>query len=361
MNNGILLTRLLEVLYLISTFLCLSMVIAHQLRISHWLVRMFDFPVKQMVIIQLALSFIMYLSVFDGSLLLHIIPMITGFVCVALLSYTIWPYTILHPKDIKSTSAEHGESIKFLSANVYMENDQYTRLFKLVEKEDPDCLLLLETDANWSNAALGLDQKYPFQIKYPLANTYGLLFYSKLKIIDHEIRFLLKDDIPSIRAVLQTNEGKEIIYYGLHPEPPSPTESDTSTPRDIELLKIAKEVKAIDKPIVCAGDFNDVAWSHTSRLFRRYSGLLDPRIGRGSFSTFHTKLPFFRWPLDHFFLSAHFTLNQMAVLPSIGSDHFPILIDVNLNLFEQQEKPSPEADDIDEVKEVLSKSTDVEQ
>src|SRR5687768_2298680 len=61
-------------------------------------------------------------------------------------------------------------------------------------------------------------------------------------------------------------------------------------------------------------------------LFQDASGLLDRRVGRGSYNTFHAKLPFLRFPLDHCFHSSHFRLVDFRRLAYYGSDHFPVFI-----------------------------------
>ena len=71
---------------------------------------------------------------------------------------------------------------------------------------------------------------------------------------------------------------------------------------------------------------NDVAWSHSTHLFQRISGLLDPRIGRGFYSTYNANWSLLRWPIDHAFFDQSFMLLDLQVLDDIGSDHFPLYI-----------------------------------
>ena len=104
---------------------------------------------------------------------------------------------------------------------------------------------------------------------------------------------------------------------------------------------VAKQAKGCKLPVVVAGDLNDVAWSYTTELFMKTSGLLDPRRGRGFFNTFHAHHWFLRWPLDHVFCSKHFQLNNLKRLKQIGSDHFPILVELTLN-YEKKEENAKE-------------------
>ena len=91
--------------------------------------------------------------------------------------------------------------------------------------------------------------------------------------------------------------------------------------------------------------------------FKRIANVLDPRIGRGLFSSFHADYPMLRWPLDHVFHSEQFELLSLDVLPDIGSDHFPVLAGlchVGEFLEDNREQDSPDSEDLNEMEETIS-------
>jgi len=102
---------------------------------------------------------------------------------------------------------------------------------------------------------------------------------------------------------------------------------------------VGDQIKDLDESCIVMGDLNDVAWSRTTRLFQRISGLLDPRVGRKYVNTFHADYKFLRWSLDHLFHSTDFALVHMERLVHIGSDHFPIYVILQTGrIFEQNQE-----------------------
>ena len=132
--------------------------------------------------------------------------------------------------------------------------------------------------------------------------------------------------------------------------------------RDAELVHVARLVTEESLPTIVCGDLNDVAWSHTTRLFQRMSRLLDPRVGRGFFNTFDARYWFMRWPLDHLFHDARFALVSMRRLPHIGSDHFPILFQFALTVGTgtSQHPQEQDEDDRDEAAEISDDAKDLD-
>jgi endonuclease/exonuclease/phosphatase (EEP) superfamily protein YafD len=209
-------------------------------------------------------------------------------------------------------------------------------------------VLTLETDQTWQNELAKIEKDYPYRVPVPLDNLYGMHLYSKLKLVDSEVKFILSNEIPSIHTTVILPSGQAVQLYCLHPKPPSPTEAKDSTLRDAELLIVGDQIKDLDESCIVMGDLNDVAWSRTTRLFQRISGLLDPRVGRRYINTFHADYKFLRWSLDHLFHSTDFALVHMERLPHIGSDHFPIYVVLQSSRIFEQSQEELEQTDSDE-------------
>ena len=227
-----------------------------------------------------------------------------------------------YPKRVASTeTCPAGRQLSLLNANVLQTNREYDRLLNLVEQRNPDVLLLLEPGPEWAKAVEPLRARYPFVLSEPLPNTYGLILMSRLPMRGR-IEHVLQPDVPSANVMLRLPGGQEVALHGLHPEPPLP--GDDSGERDAELIMVGRRVRDEGHAAIVMGDLNDVAWSRTSRLFSKVAGTADPRVGRGLYPTFNANYPLLRWPLDHLFVSPHFELMQIDLLPDIGSDHLPM-------------------------------------
>ncbi|MDO1500635.1 endonuclease/exonuclease/phosphatase family protein [Winogradskyella maritima] len=292
---------------------------------DYWWVRMFDYPHLQLTGLTL-LALLLYFIKFDFRFYGDYI--FAGFLlfCFVWQLQKIYPYTEFSDYEVLNASSNPKSSLKLYAANVLQKNEDYEKAIKDMLKEDADIMVFTETNTIWQNEIRkALPASYTEKVEYPLDNTYGILMYSKLPLINPEVKFLVSDSVPSIHTKVSLKDGSLIQLYSIHPTPPMPQENPTSTDRDAEMMMIAKKSLDSDLPVIVLGDFNDVAWSQTSRLFQSVSRLSDARIGRGLYNTFNAKNVLMRWPLDHIFISDEFRIKSLSLGEDIGSDHFPMV------------------------------------
>lgn len=315
-----------DILFYLFSTITIAVTALPYSKAKHWLVRVWDFPRVQILVIACLLFLISPAIDSQHPVILHTLQVFLLISIFDQIRY-ILPFTfIFKPELAKSTQPQNDATVSLLISNVLMTNRNALPLISLIEGYKPDLVLTLETDQWWDDQLKHLENIYPYSYGRPLDNLYGLHLYSSLPTDNIEIKCLIQKDIPSIHGSFELKNGKKVKFHFLHPAPPSPTENEKSTQRDTELLVTGKSIDVEKNAYVVAGDLNDVAWSRSTRLFKKCSGLLDPRVGRGFFNSFNAKQPLFRWPLDHIFVSNHFKLVDIQRLPDVGSDHFPIFI-----------------------------------
>lgn len=325
-------------------------------RAKYWWVRVWDFPRVQLFVAALA-SLVLWSATGGFDAVPDVVLDAALGAVLAIQGAAIWRYTRLAPREVQR--ARHPEAARALSlveSNVLQTNREADRLVRVVRGADADVMLFVETDRWWQERLdAAFAGSHPHALRCALENTYGMLLYSRLPLEDARIEFLLKPDIPSMQARVRLRGGEVLWLNCVHPRPPAPGESDESLERDAELLIVGKRVRDARLPVVVFGDLNDVAWSHTTRLFQKTSRLLDPRKGRGFFSTFHARYPGLRWPLDHVFFSDRFRLVRMRRLDYVGSDHFPVhlIVDLEPEAAAEQEAPKADAADMQEAHETV--------
>ncbi|WP_034259397.1 endonuclease/exonuclease/phosphatase family protein [Aequorivita capsosiphonis] len=319
--------------------------------LPHWFFRTADFVRLQLLFIQFVLlGLFFYLendyTIFSWILLSTLVASILYQV------FKVFPYSSLFPRR-RSHDASDGH-VSILAGNVLQTNSNYQDFIKEIKRFDPDLVLAMETNKDWENGLAQIENKYPFTVKATLENFYGMQLYSKKKLENIEVRYQIEDDKPSIFFDFPTEGNPPIFFCCLHPAPPSPTENETSKEADAELMLTGKNIRNEDKPTVVCGDMNDVVWSRTTRLFKKMTGMIDPRVGRGFFSTFHADYFFLRFPLDHLFHTRDLYVGKMIRSKNFGSDHFAMYYEIHhKKKVETPKNPKLNGDEKEEIEELI--------
>lgn len=221
------------------------------------------------------------------------------------------------------SAATGAPALTLISANVHSSNTDYARLLQLVNRERPDVVVVLEVSDAWAASLEEGLPEYATRLIHPRPDNFGIAFLSKLPA--HADIVELGDDLPSIVAHVTARDGRELTLIGTHPIPPGG--ASKAARRDAQLTAVGELAARAGPATVVAGDLNATPWSTGFRILEGH-GLSDTRAGFGVQTTWPVDFFPLAIPIDHCLVGPSLGAVRREVLDDIGSDHYPILIDL---------------------------------
>lgn len=222
----------------------------------------------------------------------------------------------------ESVSTIKDKSTKIMSVNVWSDNNHYSKLINMVERENPDILVLIEINSKWDNNLKELYAKYSHIHSVNRNDNFGIVFLTNYKTIKSETKYYGNNlRTPSIKSKVVINDKKYNII-STHPVPPMSAEYYQS--RNDTLLDIAKKEGDNEKTIII-GDLNNTMWSKNYKDFVKIS---DFKNTRQKVDYSWPTIPYlfiFGIPIDHILVPQNTYIVDFKTLDDIGSDHYPIL------------------------------------
>lgn len=331
------------------------------LRSGSWMVRVWDFPRLQLAALCLiaALALLLCTRRYGWRPDIWGLMIAVGLAAAWQVSH-VAPYTTFWPKRLADADAA---DLKLLVANLDLRNPTPGDAAETIAGIEADAVLLIEIDREWARTLAPVRSRFAHHAEEIKPEGLGIALWSNVRLEHPEIRYIVSDQRPSIHAELVLSPTRRARLIGLHPVPPGlPTsggdDRHDSRIRDAELIKVAELVGSnTRREWIIAGDFNDVAWSHTTRLFKELSGLADPRVGRGLFNTYHAARPPLRYPIDHVFVSPSFEIANLQRIRIPGADHFGILVELRFGHGPGAD-PDAEPDDYEEAEEMIEQGAE---
>lgn len=221
-----------------------------------------------------------------------------------------------------------GANLRVMSFNVHAQNDDYVAVIDYIRRIDPDVVFLHESTRLWEEALTEADLDY----RLVSGRNPGLIFGSVALVPEDAVaqsRGFGEAEPRALEVVVPTAAG-EVAIMGIHPLSPS-TERRAAL-RDAQLDFVAEWAASRSERTVVVGDYNTTTWSHSFRDLLRRGGLHNSQRGYGIQATFPaTSNPVVRVPIDHLLYSDGLSVIDRRLGPPLGSDHFPLVVDLALS------------------------------
>ncbi len=218
-------------------------------------------------------------------------------------------------------------TMRVLSFNLLSTNTNYGDVVDYIRATEPDVVLLHEASLPWESAMESAGLDYEVSIARSTDLIFGTLVLTK-HAADVVSYGFAETDPRAVQITTQIPDWSEKVTL-LSSHPLAPTSEERASLRDAQLEFAADWAAEMSGPFVVVGDFNATPWSWPFRNLVARGDLRDSQVGFGVQPTFAASSnPLFRVPIDHLLHNENLRVRTRQLGPAMGSDHFPILVDL---------------------------------
>ncbi len=250
--------------------------------------------------------------------------MLTGVIILAVTFFT--SRTLVYWKPLfygETTGFPEQNTVSVFYANINSQNSKKSKLISYLQTEVPDLVILNEINQSWGGELISLEQTYPYSKFIVQEGNFGLGVLSQTHLKVERVFIDRENGIPALVLQVDTSQGK-IKMAVLHAFPP--IGSYGTLIRNQYLSALSHQLQGTEGPLLVCGDFNTTPWSAVFKAFLENSGL-NLSVNHPTPHTWPAVSFLPKIPIDHC-LSRGLKVVRYERGPDIGSDHWPLLIEI---------------------------------
>lgn len=223
-----------------------------------------------------------------------------------------------------------ADTIRVMSFNLLSDNERYSDVIDYIRTVDPDLVLLHEASRPWEVAIDSAELEY----EVVRARSEDLIFGTLVLVRGEGITAVSHGFAAgAARAVAldYTPHGWDIPLAVLGTHPLAPTDEERADLRDAQLGFAGEWASEQSGAFIVVGDFNATPWSWPFRRLMSTADVENSQSGFGLQPTYRTSSNLLlRIPIDHLVHSSALEVTGRQLGPALGSDHFPIVVDLQV-------------------------------
>ena len=231
---------------------------------------------------------------------------------------SISPYLFTNQAHAKGDAYQH---LKLMQLNLLFMNRRLETVAKLARDRDVDVITLQEVNNRTGRLLNILQKDYPYQVRCSFQKVGGVAVLSRLPFAQGSSKGCLSK---SGTAWLRIKLGKQAVTItSIHLHWPFPFSQYE------QVSKLEKQFSSIMQPMILAGDFNAVPWSHA---VDRLANASQTQVTQGLRFSFYLnmmgKILPIGLPIDHVMVPNNFIVESVELGPKAGSDHYSVFASI---------------------------------